>query len=430
MSLPLLFALAFPVEAPPEEPVFTLEVPAAAYATMTRADLSDLAVVDATGKPMPIALQWPSAPPSNEVTLIPLPAPIVLGGTAEARGDALHLAVQRDAQGRLQRVELSQAAPEAEAAPTAWIEAEAARNPGYDGLRIAPKGDADFQTRVDIRGSDDLLSWQPVASALPLLRISDGERRIERLELRFPTTRYRYLVLRPTDAGGTLPPIEGLVALRETAAAARVLALELTPRDGGRENAPWRFDSPGPLPVISVGVELPATNTTARFELSRSDGSTWTPVVSGTTWRLEVEGRPVFAEPLRAGLPDGDGLGLVLQPATNAPPRLVLRYTPHQVVVIASGQPPYTLMAGSGSYRDVGAPVQEALDGLRRVRDADWVPPLAQVGPPRATGVEQALTPASGIDPGRFALWAVLGLGALGVGGVALRLLRGSKPPG
>lgn len=56
------FALAFPIDAPADAPVFAIELPAEAYATLTTSDLADLVVVDAQGREQPISLHRPPPP--------------------------------------------------------------------------------------------------------------------------------------------------------------------------------------------------------------------------------------------------------------------------------------------------------------------------------------------------------------------------------
>jgi hypothetical protein len=111
---------------------------------------------------------------------------------------------------------------------------------------------------------------------------------------------------------------------------------------------------------------------------------------------------------------------VTLPPLTQAP-TLVLGYQPDRFVMLAQGEGPFVLVAGSGRAAREDYPVQAALA-------ASSTPPLsATLGARSESGGAQALAPKRGEDWQRWLLWAVLGLGAGLVLVVSLRVLRQPK---
>jgi hypothetical protein len=423
------FALAFPVTPPASEPVFAIELPAEAYATLTSADLTDLLVVDAQGREQPISLHRPPAPIAPRTPLaFPLPLPIPVPGDAWSTPGRLELHVRRDADGRLDALDLHAAdGMSSTPGPTEWlIDTGKAASEGIDGLRLTPADEGDFRTLVEIRGSDDLVHWETIHSGLPLLRASEGRRRIERLDVRFASTTRRYLSLRPLSGEGELPDLSSLHGLRRLEADPLPLAsVVLTPVGVSSDGLTIDYGRPGPLPVQEAEVPLGDGDGILDFRLEEQVGSRWQTLASGTAWRLSVGGDTLeaAATPLwRNGM---GALRLVLgQPAPA--PRLVLRYAPDRIVVLANGEPPFRLLAGSARQRHVPVTMADTLAALRQQRGVAWQPPLANLGPATILAGAEALSPPT--DPGRWGLWAVLGLGALVVGVLAWRLLAGAGP--
>lgn len=419
------FALAFPITAPEGEPLFALDLPPEAYATLTTPDLRDLVVVDAQGREQAISLHRPPPPPPpREPLAIDLPLPIPVPGDAATTPGTLALHVRRDPDGRLGAIDLRTVDAGANAMPPEWlIDVGAAAREGVDGLRLTPDGTDDFRTLVDVRGSDDLVQWQTLQTALPLLRASNGDRAIERLDLRFARTTHRYLALRPASNAAPLPTLRQLVALRrQHADAAPLSTLALEAQGVSEDGRTIDYGRLGPLPVQQVEVRLSAGGDgIVGIQLEQQSGDRWLPLAAGTAWRIAIGGETLGSPPLSMS-PHGPGpLRLKLARALP-PPRLVLGYAPDRVVVLTSGEPPFRLLAGSARHRHVATPMGDALAAVRQRQGEDWQPPLAAVGPAQPLAGASALAPKA--DGGRIALWLVLGLGALVVGGLAWRLLR------
>lgn len=424
------FAIAFPIRPPDGERMFAIELPAEAYVPLTTADLADLVVVDAQGREQPTVLLRP-VPPERplgpDAFDLPLPVPLPVGATATPGRLSLH--VRRDAEGRLDALDLQAADGMAtDGRPAEWLvdTGELARR-GMDGLRLTPASADDFRTRVDVRGSDDLVQWQMIGSALPVLRASAGDQRIERLELRFASTTHRYLSVRSLPGEAGLPTLASLQGLREAEAGPSPLASAvLAPNRVSTDGLAIDYERPGPLPVQQVEVQLAHGDGVLGFRIEEQRGERWQFLARGTAWQLTIGGETLSAAPVPLSIHGMGPLRLTL--AQRAPaPRLRLRYAPDRLVVMANGQPPFRLLAGSAGQRRTPVNLAETLAALRRQHGEAWEPPLAALGSASVLGGVAALS--SPPDPGRFGLWAVLILGVLTVGGLAWRLLADGRAP-
>jgi hypothetical protein len=429
MSLPLIFALAFPIDAPAGEPVFAVDIPEEAYATLATPGRHDLAVVDADGKPQLIS--WQRAPETAPApaALIVLPPPVPLPPTAQGvdPGSRVALQVERDAGGSLRRVEVeagTSVPPATRSAQSAGLLVDAAKaaESGYDGLRITPAEAGDLRTRIDVRGSDDLATWVMLAADAPLLRVTEGGQTFSRLDLRFTTAHHRYLWIAPADAAA-LPALTSVDALRTPAAAITPLrVLRLQPRPIDASSTRFAYPAPGPLPLAAVGVVDDGGNAVLAFTLRHDDPSA-PAIARGSAWQFDVDGRALRSPPIPAA---GLGLGpLHLETATPAQaPQLELHFAADRLVVVAAGRPPFRLLAGSARYRADPIPLADALAGLQSARGPDWTAPVARVGAAVELAGPAALRAAPRVDAGTLVLWGVLGLGAVLVGATAWRLLR------
>lgn len=417
------FARAFPVEDVGEAPVFAIELTPEVYATLTRPDRSDLAVLDATGRRLAISLgSPPPVPPEAQRFALPLPQALAPSGTAPL-GERLAVQV-RDGGRRSVDVRIDAAPP---APAMQWlVDAGETGRGGIDALVFSvPESAGDFRLSLAVHGSDDLLRWQPLEPAAPLLRVGQGEGRIQRLEVTLPHSRYRHLALQPLG-GATLPPIEALHALRhDPASPPRRLHL-LDAVAGSEDGRRLQYPAPGPLPVVAVEPRLEERNAVNGFRLEQGQGAQAYPLLQGSAWRLELEEGPLYSGPFPAVLGGEGPLTLVFDAPARAP-RLGLWYHPERLLVLASGAPPYRLLAGSGSERSRFEGTEEALAMLKAAQAPGWEPPLARLGPGVEAGGSAALAPPAPDTGGRWVLWAVLVLGAVAVAGASWRVLR--QPP-
>ena len=427
---PAAFALSFPLDAPPDEPVFAIELTPAVYATLQTPDLRDLAVVDANGVAQPISVAFleraDDAPPPLRIALA---APVTVPGEAMGQPERLQLLV-RGAGG--ESVDLSLPSSPPLTAGAEWlVDAQAAAEAGYDGLALRlPETPDDFRTLVTVRGSDDLATWTTLAYSQPLLRFASGGQTIERLAVELGGRHgFRYLAVSPASPT-PLPTIVGLDALRRTQAQAAPLPLlVLEPVASAAGSAEFSYPATGPLPVVAYRVRVREPNGVFPYQLVQTVDGQDRVLAEASAWQVSFAGTVLTPEfsPLR--LMQGGAMQLRFAGRPSAP-AVELAYRPDRLMVVASGMPPYRLLAGSG--RAQTAPVQgdAAIAAIRLARGAGWSPAPAAIGAAMTTGGAAALERRVAPDAGTLALWGVLLLGVLLVAGAAWRMLRtGPTPP-
>ena len=420
------FAVAFSVEPPAGESVFAIELTPDVYATLATDDLVDLAVFDAEGRELAVSLQRPPPPAPQAPERRPLPPPVPLPGETPETSGSVELHLRRDGDGRVSTMDLRTVDGDAGVSTRAeWLVdlGDGARD-GVDGLRLAPDGGADVRTRLDVRASDDLVHWDTLQTALPLLRVAAQGQVIERLDLRFPRTTKRYLALQVIE-GGAFPAGRWSALRLQAPEPAPPATLVLEPRGVSADGLSVDYGSIGPLPMSELAVRVPAGDEVLAFTLEQAADDQWSTVAAGTAWRLTTGGESLASAPIAVTASGRGALRLRLdQPST--PPTLVVGYRPDRLVVLGGGVPPLRLMAGSARAQGQRAGVDAPLAAIRARRGADWQPPLAVLGPPVTLAGAAALEPA--FDAGRWSLWGVLILGAIAVGAMAWRVLRRPAP--
>ncbi|QNK01526.1 DUF3999 family protein [Dyella telluris] len=400
--------------------VLTPEVYASANPS---ADLGDMIVVNALGKPVPFALM-PVAPPlkhdfETEVRLLALPV-------AAANSDSVK--VERNASGG---IVISQDGRGATAQrPKSWL-IDAGREVNIDGIALVPASiQQDFQLHVSVEGSNNLRDWQLLSDDASLTRVHNDQDQVEQLSVELGgNAPARYYRLRLTDgevdwSTGHAPTVT-LTGSYTDAGADRASQLQwLDARVSGQAASDYDFELPATLPVEAVALALPATNSAARVHVlvQGRDAASWTEVSA-----LDL---------VRAAGRKGDATATInmrsvshLRVHSDTPlsgaPSLRVGWLPPQYVFLPEGSAPYRLLVGSYSARRGEYPVDEAIGRLRGSHGEDWQPPVAALGARKDEAGAVALeAPKVPYDWTRPLLWVVLVVGALGVAWMAFSLLR------
>jgi hypothetical protein len=432
------FAWQWPIVADGDEGAHTLVLDETVYARITRADLRDLAVVNADGQPVPFApLPWRRTTQDARTQLNWLRLPVA----TSSQGESLSLRIERDDDGTVRDLQLDSAAAAATTASTDLLVDLGDDPETVASLRVTLGDDAELPVnlRVQVLASDDLATWRSLGTGLALVAIDDNGLRIERLRLDFAPSHERYLRL-SLAPGGDWPPLARLEhERRETGSDQpdlRTVDVEGRPVPG--ETGMFEYTGPGPLPVSRVDLALASGNTVAGVQvLSRDDADDdtldertpyWSPAAEFTAFRLgsganEVRHLPADVDGIR------DRLWRVrTTPALTQAPTLRLSYRPDRFVLLAQGAPPYRLLAGSVRATRPDYPVQAALAAAGAAQPAGWVPPAATLGEGVPAAGDSALHADRGPDYRRWALWSVLAIGALLVLVMSLRVLRHPPP--
>ena len=465
------YAYAWPLQTSGDSAAWQVELTPEVYAVVTRADLRDVAVLNAAGDPVPMAERSDAATTGHE-TLAVLPLFALPAETTVGKGDeTIRLRVERGADGRLRSIDTQVGA--ANAAANAAGEPDRKAAAAVDAVRTKPlladasalrepissvvldwaDGEASASAQFAIDGSDDLQHWRTLADNAAVLRLAQGDNVLERHDIALHGARAAYLRLRRLDDGAALRSVR--VSARTQAASSPERAARAwiaATADGaddhrlsgafaiaaGTRGLAWRYHLPAPLALESLRLALADDNSLARVVvLDRVSEpydapASWTTRGSFVAFRLR-QGDAVVDNAEFAFAPAGRTRDLRIESSTPLAhaPALSVSWLPQRFVFLTQGGGPYRLVAGSARAVRGDYPLAPALAHLRTRLGNDWQPPLAELGARATLAGEQALAPTPPPAPVRdwrsWVLWFVLVGAAALIGGMALSLLR--KPP-
>lgn len=445
------YGWAWPLSAQLESGAYQVELTPDIYRASTDFGLRDIEVFNTAGEAVPVAIvafDQRLVMHDEQVTLPVFTLPRNAGSNAED----LHLHLERDADGRLHRLD-AETTTLATQAPLDYVLDASSAHGDLDNLRLEWRdevGEVNAQFAID--ASDDLQQWQPLITMASVIDLQQGGARLTRRHIPLPGAHSNYLRLRRLDAGAALAglAVQARLRTRESAtvpARRWIQAVPLsTAAPPAAESADVRspavtyyYRLPGALATEGARIELASDNSLARLSLAHRNsaavGSTtsaapgWIPRGDLTAFRLRQEGVRIDSDELMldAGGRADEWRIQAWQPL-DQPPTLTLAWRPERLVFLARGAGPYRLAAGSRSARRADYPIDAALTQLRARLGATWQPPLAALGE-RATVVGAAAVQAAPSPrPWKtWLLWSVLVAGAVVVMGMAVQLLREAK---
>ncbi len=430
------YAWTFPLQLPTADSgnAWRIELTPAVYAHVHDPALRDLAVFNADGHAVPVAREDDAPDHSRSerldaVPVLPLPA------ASPALDGDLRLIVERDADGRLRRLDASQSAVATpQAASGDYLLDASALDGSIERLVLdwdAP--DEGVVAHFDLAASDDLQHWHPLGSA-SVFALRQDSARLDRREIALDSPRARYLRLHRTDSGTAL---QGLRArLRHvqytTTAVPAPQWLTATPQPASATTAAgldFDYLLPARLPIERVRVELATDNAVADLTLLDADRTPGVPLAQFTAFRLRSGEEQLRNDAIAlASRTPLQRLRLQSHTPLTAAPRVEIAFRPERLVFLAEGRAPYTLAVGSARVQRAQYPIEAALAGLRARLGAQWQPPLARIGDGQVSGGEAVLqTAPAAMAWQRGVLWVTLIAAAMLVGGLALSLLRTSR---
>ena len=441
-NTPADYAYVFPIESTGDSSAWRVELTPEVYRWIDDPQLADIEIFNADAHPVPFArfVAEPTATVSENAA--PLPALALPASARSANASDLRLVIDRDADGRLRRIDAGEKSP-APAAAGDWLLDASAFGWPIERIELgwnAPR--AGIVARFAVEASDDLESWRPAGNATVLALEQDGVR-LERRAIPLGGVRAKYLRLRRLDDGAALEGlVAGAVAIERGQAAPSLVWTDATPTQPSEpaDTQPgatsFEYTLPARLPVERARIDLASDNALAAIELlgfaPESTATHWFHLGGETAFRLRQDDETLRNDdmPLHPGR-RVERLRIRTQNAIAAP-HLALAYRPDSLVFLAEGNGPFVLAAGSAHARHPAYPIDLALTSLRAKAGKDWQPPLAKLGVARQSGGEAVLQRAPVPIPWRrWLLWAILVAGAALIAGLAISLLRGARsPPG
>ncbi|MGE8260339.1 MAG: DUF3999 domain-containing protein [Stenotrophomonas sp.] len=404
----------------------------AIYRRAGRADLGDLQVFNAAGQALPSALLAPDQPLAQPPVQRELPW-FALPPLAEAQRNDLQLLTERDTDGRVRRVEARVGSGAAANGQGGWLIDGSVLGQQPVAALVLDWADSGqpLQAQVQVDASDDLQHWRAVSRDVPLVDLQRAGKRLLQRRLQVDGNA-RYLRVLP-QGEARLPTLRSVLAeLPPAPATVPWEWLSLQPTAAGKGE--YTFELDGRFPVSKADVAS-TDNSLVQWTLySRDDANAewqrrsapWIAyqVQQGAPGQRQQSAAQSLAGPWRDRY-----WKLVASPVETATaPTLRLGYQPEVMVFLSQGAAPYALAVGSATARRAEAPIAVLIEELRQRNDPAWQPTLA-----RLEGAPETLAGAAALEPQRdwkaWLLWALLGLGVLVVGGLAVSLLRQKPAP-
>ena len=426
------FAWRLPLATSGDHAYYRVEIPASAYEGAVRSDLGDLRILNGDGSAVPMALLPSPAQPRERAPGVPLALfPLLVDDERRNLGD-LSLRLRRDASGTSVDVTTREGASVPAKRLAGYLVDTGEGTERFAALTLPLSAAANVDVRVRVDGSDDLVSWRPLAAGAPLLALEYRGQRLtrERIDLARGSARY----LRLTFSPSSVPDIANARGeFAERAVDAPRLWREAAGIADKDRPGDYTFDVGGSFPVDRVTLVLAEINTVAPAQVyaqtvPRADANAqdaWRLVGSTVFYRLRQDGGEAINPPLAVATSGERRWKIHVDPRAggvgDAPPKLSVGWMPQSLVFAARGNGPFTLAYGSAQAKPVTLPIATLVPGF----DARTTPAtfgVATTGAPIAPPALAALRVP--IDFKRWLLWGSLALAALVLGWMALRLSR------
>ncbi|ABW67311.1 DUF3999 domain-containing protein [Desulfosudis oleivorans] len=427
------FAYGMNVEVPKGSAIVALTLPEQVYTHVFRKDLGDLRVFNAAGEPVPHTTRHVKAdagPPAwHPLPFFPLPE---VQDTDAATGYSVYVRTGPDGavvrlDSRADKTDTTQPIREFLIDLSGEKERLAALRlewPPENGNRIAT---------LTVEAGNDLAHWSTIHSRAAVTDIRYAGHRLRNDEI--PLSRYtgRYLRIRQTDTGPTIP-VTGIYGRPPVSGPSNARPfLELNIVKPPVEPGVFEYDTEGSYPVDRVNLIFAQTNSMADavLESRNAPGAAWTRRLTGLFYRIDADGIEVVSAPKSVPVTMDRYWRLTVKDSKSTmgvnAPRLTAGFRSHTLFFIARGSGPFTLAFGSAVARPPEINVAAMFDGIDRADGTGlerWVfpGPMVELG-----GPQKLVTPPEPLPLRRILLWCLLVGGVLVVAAMAWQLVRGLK---
>ncbi|MBV7547074.1 DUF3999 domain-containing protein [Pseudomonas sp. PDM26] len=428
---PADFTTQVPLSVTGEGPWYRLELPLNVQLNARQADLSDLRVFNAVGDVQAYALARESAQSSETRTLNEVKR-FALYNSVDATESAPSVRVQSSANGTLVEVQPSSQLEPGEEELRGWLLDASAIKAPLQQLILDWTSERDGFQRFTLEASDDLQHWQFWGEG-QVARLTFADERVEQHEVNLPGQSARYLRLlwiTPHSA-------PTLTSAQLQSASPRSLPLPLVWSQAlagsSTKAGEYTWQLPTGLNVERVQVELSQPGSLAPVSLAgRRDSSLpWQPLGSGLLYRLTQNGQDVvqnelplsgqIVQQLKLTVDErGGGLG-------DQAPTLKFAVRATQLVFLARGPGPYTLVVGNATTKAANLPLSTLIPDYSPAKLATLGRAMVEVGAVVSNASTEKTLATTDTQWKKFGLWAVLLLSVLFLAAMAFSLLR--KPP-
>lgn len=296
-----------------------------------------------------------------------------------------------------------------------------------------------FSTSVRVDSSEDLNSWSTLIQSAALAEFNFDGHKLLRKRIMVPQRILRKTYLRiswPAGKDGvSLTTVRAGYDLEKQDFPRDLLSLtgEVLPiTDQGTLR--YQYNSKGFFPVDQINIRLPEHNSLAQVSIfsRKNEEAAWRLRASMLTYRITVNGIsldsgiqsiPITTD--RFWQIETEGIDGVHQP-----PTLELGWLPGQLIFMAQGEAPYTLVYGRAGLQAARYQVDRLLNAVDPLNEKRLVI-AAQAGSEKILGGKGVLETVTELPWRRWLLWGALIAGVLVVGIMALKLYKEmqGKPP-
>nr|WP_262925845.1 DUF3999 domain-containing protein [Pseudomonas chlororaphis] len=413
-----------------EGPWYRLELPLDVQLHASQTDLRDIRVFNAAGEPQAYALARQQAQTREQQSLTEVKW-FPLYSSAQAGDSTPSVRVQSSTNGTLVEVQPATQLEAGEEVLRGWLLDASGIKAPLQQLVLDWTSERDGFQRFSIEASDDLQHWQSWGDG-QVARLSFADERIEQHEVALPGQSARYLRLLWNTPQSAPVLTSAQLQSSSTTSLPSPLVWSQPLRGTAAKAGEYTWQLPMGLNVERVRIDLKEANTLAPATLygRRESSLPWQTLSNGLLYRLTQNGQDVQQNELQVPGQTVQQLKLTVDERGGGlgaeAPTLAFAVRGTQLVFLARGAGPYTLALGNPSATAANLPLTTLIPdyspqrlkalGQAKVEGATPLPP--------ATATSPAAAVAGGPDWKKIGLWAVLLLGVLALGGMAVSLLR------
>lgn len=437
---PEMFAYGMRLEANGDQALYEVVLPLAVYQGVTRSDLGDIRIFNASGTVVPHALRQPLAKTERTAnTSTPVPFFPITGRADQPLSD-LSLQIKRNREGSIVDVNIARDSETKTGEKLLGYLVDATSlQTGIDSLQLSwADASSGFSSKILVEKSSDLLHWTVVTTGSITQLLHLGHR-LDHNTIEFATTSAKYYRL-TWPAGQGIPfTLTGITALSHAdTVITQPQRLWFAPPASlaKKKKLTYLCDLKGNIPVQYVKIRLQDKNALAGVRLSsgktpdKPEREHW----RGLAYTLDINGESL-STPLIAVAPGSHRYWLLtVEEAENSlglPPVIEFGWQPRRLVFMAQGDGPFLLAYGSTRVEPTHFQVNALLDRFRREKGKEISPRIITTGAQYALGSEKNLRPSLQSLPWRkYLLWTVLFAGVVFIGWMTRKLYKQMQTAG
>lgn len=415
-----------------------ITLPVAVYQSLQREDLGDIRVFNGEGEVLPYALLYPDTTSTSNTQEISVPI-FPIAATSKQHEEDNSVEIRRNADGTLISIRQSnRPQPESASLRGALLDISQLTDESY-ALRLEIEASTHPFHPFTLESSDDLQEWHPLTEG-QLVHLQHGNHNIEKntVEWRARTGKYlRILWTHPEKAPRlTRAWISTVHTTRPIPAL--IWSQAFTPHSS--EKNIYDYAIQGYFPLERIRFHLAQINTLAAIQLQKNTLDLtprhkhryrWETLRNAVIFRLQSSLGDVISPDIMLNAPAEKQLRLVVDDRSGglgtAPPTLQIGFTPHTLIFLARGKPPFTLAWGSTDIPSAALPIETLVPNEAIYQGIDRT--SATLAPITLVAAKEPSLKQSASEPinRRYILWAALIGGVLVLAGMVWKLITQIK---